>query len=211
MIRTHLLSLVLLVSVTIVGCSTDPAQSGAMNPADASAATWKAFQADSGYRVSYPLEIYSMRDGDSPSDVLFPGTKVIEPNDAFSYQEPRAITYQLSITVRENPLSLSLNAPEALLAQGGIIAYKPEMLSEGTIQTVQLDGAEALRVDDLPVGPAGIATQIITIHQDRIVELLVEPKQLTGNQAEPYQEGEPSAANRAWIDQIIDRFEFTES
>ncbi len=210
MIRTILLSLALLVSVTLVGCSTGPAASGTIIPADASSATWMAYQADSGYRVSYPLELYSMRDGDSPSDVLFPGTKVIEPNDAFSYQEPRAITYQLSITVRENTQGLSLDAPEALLARGGLIAYEPEMLSEDSIQTVQLGGVDALRVDDLSVGPAGIATQIITMRDDRIVEILVEPKQLTGNQAEPYQEGEPSVANRAWMDEIIDRFEFTE-
>lgn len=211
MFRTTVLPLALLASVTLVGCSLVPAESGAPIPVDVSNATWKDYQADSGYRISYPLELYSMRDGVSPPDALFPGTKVIEPNDSFSYREPRTITYRLSITVRENPLGLSLDTPDALLAQGGLIAYDPELLDEGSIQTVQLGGADALRVDDLSVGPASIATQIITLRDDRIVEILVEPRQLTGNQAETYQEGEPSAANRAWIDEIIERLEFTDS
>jgi len=204
------LGIVLMGTIGLISCSSGQSPTNQAMPDAVSTATWKTFKADSGYEISYPLELYSMRNGLSPSDVLFPGIKVLEPNDWFYYQEPRAVTYKLSIAVRENAQSLSFDDPKPLLAQSAIVAYDPELLTEGSIQQVTLDEVNALRVDDLPVGPAGITAQIVAIRNDRIYELLIEPHQLTGNQAEPFQMGEVLAANRQWIDGIIDTFKFSD-
>jgi len=90
------------------------------------------------------------------------------------------------------------------------IAYDPKSLTGLPIQQIKLDSVSALRIDDLPVGPAGITTQIVAIRNNRIYEVLVEPQQLTGNQAEPFQTGEVVASNREWIDRIIATFKFSD-
>lgn len=104
---------------------------------------WKRFKADSGYEISYPLELYSMRTGVSSPNAYFPGTKVMEPNDSFYYQEPRAVLYKVSIAVSTNLENLSLAAPQQLLTHGAIYLYAPELLTGKEIQQVTLDGFPA--------------------------------------------------------------------
>lgn len=210
MIKIALLWILVMGTTALVGCSSGHPLPGQATPDTLSTVHWKTFKADSGYEISYPLELYSIRNSPSSPDVLFPGTKVIEPNDSFYYQEPRAVTYKLSIAVRVNSRDLSLADPKSLLAQSAIMAYDPEVLTGLSIQQITLDGVRALRIDDLPVGPAGITTQIVAVRNDLIYEVLVEPQQLTGNQAEPFQTGEVVASNREWIDRIIATFKFSD-
>jgi hypothetical protein len=209
MIRIAVLWIVVVGTATLMGCSSGPPSTVQATPDTLSTVHWKTFKADSGYEISYPLELYSLRNGLSSPDVLFPGTKVLEPNDSFYYNEPRAVTYKVSIAVRVNTENLSLAEPELLLAHSAIIAYDPGVLTGLSIQQITLDGVRALRVDDLPVGPAGITTQIVAVHNDLIYELVVEPQQLTGNQAEAFQRGEVVDSNREWIDRIIATFKFS--
>ena len=208
--RIVLLALLLVGITALSGCSSSQSPTSQATTGTLSKVNWKTFKADSGYTISYPLELYSIRNGLSGPDVFFPGVKVLEPNDSFYYQEPRAVTYKISIAVRDNPQNLSLDDPESLLAQSAIIAYDPKSLTGHSIQQITLDGVNALRVDDLPAGPAGITTQIVAIRNNRIYEVLVEPQQLTGNQAEPFQTGEVVASNREWIDRIIATFKFSD-
>jgi len=210
MIRIALLWILVAGTTTLMGCSSGPPSTSQATPDTLSTVHWKTFKADSGYEISYPLELYSIRNGLSSADVLFPGTKVLEPNDSFYYHEPRAVTYKVSIAVRVNTENLSLDEPKSLLARSAITAYDPEVLTGLSIQQITLDGVRALRVDDLPVGPAGITTQMVAVHNDLIYEVLVEPQQLTGNQAEPFQTGEVMASNREWIDRIIATFKFSD-
>ncbi len=210
MIRVALFWILVVGTTALMGCSSGQPSTGQATPDTLSTVHWKTFKADSGYEISYPLELYSIRNGPSAPDVLFPGTKVFEPNDSFYYQEPRAVTYKISIAVRENSQNLSLDDPKSLLAHSAIVAYDPEALTGLSIQQITLDGVSALRIDDLPVGPAGITTQIVAVRNDLIYEVLAEPQQLTGNQAEPFQTGEVVASNREWIDQIIATFKFSD-
>ncbi len=210
MIRTVLLWILVVGITALMGCSSSQPSTGQAPPDTLSNVHWKTFKADSGYEISYPLELYSLRNGLSSPDVLFPGTKVLEPNDSFYYHEPRAVTYKVSIAVRVNTENLSLAEPKSLLAHSAIIAYDPEVLTGLSIQQITLDGVSALRIDDLPVGPAGITTQIVAIRNDLIYEVLVEPQQLTGNLAEPFQRGEVVASNREWVDRIIATFKFSD-
>lgn len=188
----------------------DRLQANGASTASAEAGAWQRYQADSGYHIDYPLAFYSLRAGQSGPNVLFPGVRVVEPNDAFTYRERNQTVYKLSIAVTANEQGLSLDEPAALLANSALIAYDPALLADYTMQPIELGGVPALRVDDLPVGPAGITTQIVALHGDLIYELLVEPHVLTTNQAEPFVAGAASAANRTLIEQMIGTFGFTE-
>lgn len=173
------------------------------------AAQWLVYQADSGYAIRYPLASYSVRRGITPSpEVFYPGVQVLAPNDAFTYREPRATTYQLSIAVSANSRQLSLDKPAELLASGQLLAFDPALLKDRTIQDITLGGEPALRVDDLAVGPTSITTLIVTIHHDRIYELLVEPYPLFSNQADMAQTEASSAKNAELIEQMIATFQF---
>lgn len=176
------------------------------------AADWKRYQADSGYAISYPLAFYSMRSGTGigHAEMLFPGVRVLEPNDAFTYQEPRREPYKLSSVARVNTHGLTLEQPAALLSDSAIVAYDPALLADVTLQTIQLDDVPALRVDNLPAGPAGITTQIVAIRGDFIYELMAEPHQITTNQAEPFVAGEHSQSHVDLLEQIYATFEFTD-
>ena len=171
---------------------------------------WQVFKADSGYEVRYPLEQYSIRNAPSSPEVLYPGVKVIEPNDAFYYAEPRVVTYKISIAVTENAQGLSLDDPAQLLAHSVIYPYDPGALAGHDIREISLDNVKAVRVDDLEVGPTGITAQIVAIRNNRIYELLVEPHQITGNQAVPFQIGEASPENEELFEAIIATFKFAE-
>lgn len=171
---------------------------------------WKSYQADSGYLIQYPLALYSLRLGQSGPNVLFPGARVVEPNDAFTYRDPKQTVYKLSIAASTNEQGLSMEDPEALLANSAFIAYDPALLASYTIQQISLDGVPALRVDDLPTGPVGITTQIVAIHNNFIYELMIEPHTVTTNQADPWVESVPTAANYNLIEQIVGTFRFTD-
>jgi hypothetical protein len=172
---------------------------------------WQTFRTDSGYEIQYPLSRYSVRSGLTQSSAaIYPGVKVIEPNDSFYYQEPRAVTYRLSIAVTANEGGWTLEDAEELLADSQIYAYDPPLLADRTIEQTTLDGVPAIQVADLPVGPAGVTLQIVTIHNSFIYELVVEPHEVTGNIAIPYVEPAPSAENRALIDEILASFRFWE-
>jgi hypothetical protein len=140
-----------------------------------------------------------------------PGIETLVPNDSFYYAEPRSMTYRLSIAVSDNGQHLSLDDPKSLLAHSAIKPYDPSVLAYHSIQAVLLNGAKAYRVDSLQIDPnTAITSQIVTIRKDRIYELVVEPQQLTGNQAEPFALGTVAPENRELIEKIIETFKFSD-
>ncbi|MCE7985021.1 MAG: hypothetical protein DYG89_27925 [Caldilinea sp. CFX5] len=178
-------------------------------PAKPELGAWQRYQADSGYAIAYPLSLYSLRPAQqSAAEVLFPGVRVVEPNDAFVYRQPGQSTYKLSIAVRANEQGRTL-APD-LLTNSVLIAYGADVLAGQPIQEIELDGVPALRVDDLPVGPTGITAHIVALYQDRIYELMIEPHAVTTNLATPYIAGASNAANQALIEEVLATFRFVE-
>ena len=172
---------------------------------------WKTFKADSGYQISYPLGLYSIRSEitSAPStDTLWPGPKTLVPDDSFFYREPRSMTYKISIAIRVNSEHLSLDAAETLLTQNSFTPYQASALEGVARQPTLLDGVQALRVENFkgPVGP--ITLQIVAVQPDWICDIMVEPQQLTGNQAEPFQMGAFSTTNREWVDKTLETFKF---
>lgn len=209
MIKTALVTL-LLAATAFVACSASEKLSGAVAAATAIPQGWQAFKADSGYQIEYPLDDYSIRNSPSPSSVLMPGIETLVPNDSFYYTDPRTLTYRLSIAVSDNGQHLSLDDPKALLAHSAIKPYDSSALAYHSIQVVLLNGAKAYRVDGLQIdADTAITSQIITIHKDLIYELMVEPHQLTGNQAEPSATGTVTPENKELIEKIIETFKFS--
>ena len=209
MIQKTLYAVVLLAFVFVACASAE--KIAATATASANNDGWKSFEAASNYEVRYPLAFYSLRNSPSPSSVLFPGIKTLIPNDSFYYQEPRAITYRLSIAVSDNGQRLKPDDSKLMLAHSAIKPYDPNALAYHSIQEVLLGGVKAYRVDGLQIDPTTIiCVQIVTLHNDRIYELLVEPQQLTDNAAAPLATGTVTPENKALIEKIIATFKFSD-
>jgi hypothetical protein len=165
--------------------------------------TWSAYEADSGFVIYYPSDLYTVEvlasDGNSP----FSGAIVFTPTATFNNREPLAQTYKLTILAHVASKQYSLSEPAALLANGRYLSYAPTLLAGRTITRTNLAGAPAVRVDDVPVGLAGAAIQLVAIRADIAYELIVEPSQASSS--------DPAAdqANLALVEQMIDTFRFT--
>jgi hypothetical protein len=105
---------------------------------------------------------------------------VLQPNDSLNREQPLAPTYKVSITVRPNDEAYSLNDARILLSNGPIVRYGPDLLEGYPIVETYLHWERALRVDGIPVGLGGGISQIVSIHNSRIYELIVEPYQVAG-------------------------------
>ncbi|HTP10540.1 MAG TPA: hypothetical protein VMP08_19940 [Anaerolineae bacterium] len=174
---------------------------------------WKTYQADSGFEIRYPLDTYSVHDVARPSlaaeKMVYPGAKIVEPNDAFVYQNGSAQTYRLTLAVIPNDQNWSLDAQrEQLFTDNPIVQYSPNALVKHVIQEVNLDGVKALRVDDVTEGPLQLMTQIVAIHNGMLYYLLIEPHELPPNQAVAYAAKIANAANKALIDEVLASFKF---
>lgn len=209
-----------LVGLTLVGCTSPQptpmptlnfptdlpltATPPTENPIATVAATaemhWKKFTApESGYAISYPLELYSMRVGPRSLGALFPGARVLEPNDLFTYLLPGISTYTIAMVARENTQGLTLDTPAAVFADGVLIDDSAQDLAGRPIEQITLDGEAALRVTDLPIGLAGVKAQIVAIHNGRIYEIVVEPRTISDTESDD-----------GWTERILATFEFVD-
>ncbi len=197
------------------GTQPTPVVSYSSLPATPQLSEWKTYRADSGFEIRYPLETYSVHNVARPSlaaeKMIYPGAKIVEPNDAYVYQNGSNQTYRLTLAVIVNDQNWSLDAQrEELLTQNPIVPINPDSLSNHTVREVTLDGAKALRVDGITEGPLHITTQIVAVHNGALFYLLVEPHELPPNQAEAYQPKVESAANKALVEEMLSSFKFTD-
>jgi hypothetical protein len=197
------------------GTQPTPVTSESSAPATSHAQEWKAYRADSGFEIRYPLETYSVHNVARPSlaaeKMIYPGAKIVEPNDAFVYQNGSDQTYRLTVAVIANDQDWSLDAQrEQLLTDNPIAPFSPDSLAKHAIQGVTLDGIKALRVDGVTEGPLQITTQIVVIHRGSLFYLMIEPHELPPNQAEAYQPKVENAANKALVDEMLASFKLTD-
>ena len=167
------------------------------NQADETA-NWKTYKATDLYEIKYPPELYSIKTETKSAQALWPGVVVIEPNDSFSNKKPLAVTYKISIASTKNEKNLTLNTPKSLFGEGPIMKYSPDLIGQKQIRQVEIGGVIAVRVDDLPIGQAGLASDILTINGNKFYEILIEPFQTSGDQN----------ANKKIIEQILSTFNF---
>jgi hypothetical protein len=110
-------------------------------PATPQLQEWKTYRADSGFEMRYPLEAYSVHNVARPSlaadKMIYPGAKVVEPNDAFVYQKGSDQTYRLTLAVIGNDQNWSLDAQrEQLLTDNPIAPFSPDSLATHLVQEV---------------------------------------------------------------------------
>jgi hypothetical protein len=201
--------------VSSSGTPPTPVINGSSNPATPQDPKWETYQADSGFEIRYPLDTYSVHDVARPSlaveKMIYPGAKIVEPNDVFVYQNGSNQTYRLTLAVIVNEQNWSLDAQrEQLFTDNPIVQYSPNALAKHVIQEVTLDGVKALRVDGVIEGPLQLMTQIVAIHNGALYYLLIEPHELPPNQAEAYAPKMANAANKALVDEMLASFKFTD-
>jgi len=197
------------------GTPPTPVMSESSAPATPQPPEWETYRADSGFEIRYPLGTYSVHDGARPSlaaeKMIYPGAKIVEPNDAFVYQNGSDQTYRLTLAVIPNDQNWSLDAQrEQLFTDNPIVQYSPNALAKHVIQEVTLDGVKALRVDGVTEGPLQLLTQIVAIHNGALYYLLIEPHELPPNQAVAYAPKIANAANKALVDEMLASFKFTD-
>jgi len=200
--------------VSSSGTQPTPVISESSAPATPQLQERKTYRADSGFEIRYPLETYSVRNAARPllaaEKMVYPGAKIVEPNDAFVYQNGSDQTYHLTVAVIANDQDWSLDAQrEQLLTDNPIAPFSPDSLAKHAIQEVTLDGVKALRVDGVTEGPLQITTQIVAIHRGFLFYLMIEPHELPPNQAEAYRPKVENAANKALVDEMLSSFKFT--
>jgi hypothetical protein len=96
------------------GTQPTPVMSESSSPATPQPAEWETYQADSGFEIRYPLGTYSVHDVARPSlaaeKMIYPGAKIVEPNDAFVYQNGSNQAYRVTLAVILNEQNWSLDA-----------------------------------------------------------------------------------------------------
>jgi hypothetical protein len=201
--------------VSSSGTPPTPVVNESSAPATPQLQEWKTYRADSGFEIHYPLDTYSVHDVARPSlaaeKMVYPGAKIVEPNDAFVYENGSNQTYRFTLAVIPNDQNWSLDAQrEQLFTDNPIVQYSPNALAKHVIQAVTLDGVKALRVDDVTEGPLQLLTQIVAIHNGMLYYLLIEPHELPPNLAVAYAPKIANAANKALVDEVLASFKFTD-
>lgn len=174
---------------------------GPLAPAETPSLHWKSVEYENLYSFEYPQELYSIRSGnDAPHlDALWPGVVELSPNDNFNdvLGQPLSQMYRIRVAVQENHANLSMDDPVGLMSgRGGmLIQYATSLVDRDRIHPFQFGEQAALRVDDLPVGQAGTATQIMTIFNGKIYQWLIEPVQTSGD-----------TRNQRYVEEILATF-----
>lgn len=85
-----------------------------------------AYQADDLYQIDCPQNLHSLRQGISILSVLAPGVIVLEPTNVINSSQVPAVTYQVSIAVRENDSNRSLEDAYDLLSGSSVLPIRSQ-------------------------------------------------------------------------------------
>lgn len=140
----------------------------------------------------YPLDTYSVRQGQVPfppageiSPILFPGVVSIEPNDSYIYAENQGTVYKISMASVANTDSVqTVDTLPQLLGTLELMRYDAITLEGLEIETFEMDGLPAVRVNDLPTGLNGVAAHILAVSRNQIFEIVVEPVMVNDENSE---------------------------
>ncbi|MFI5205523.1 MAG: hypothetical protein ACHQVK_01145 [Candidatus Paceibacterales bacterium] len=172
----------------VVTVQSSPAPSP--SPTSSETANWKTFKSNN-YEISYPLDKYSERGGSS-NIALWPGPIILTPNDSFPGN------YQIAITVFDNKENLSPENPASLFQSSLLYSHVCDQEAKlNKFKTIYLDGRKAFKIDNCIGGLSGTREQIITIENNKLFEIDVDPTD------------QGDIANKL-LDQILSTFKFTQ-
>lgn len=163
--------------------------------------SWKTYVSDElGFSIQYPEDLYTLKAQKLTTQGENYGKSFIslEPNDIFNSKKPLAVTYAVSIAAVPNSSDYSLTAPKRFFGNGPLISYIPEMLGDTPINETTLGGMKAYRVKGCCGGQAGIEADIQTIKDGKIYQIVVAPRQISGDQE----------TNKEIYERIISSFKF---
>jgi hypothetical protein len=141
-----------------------------------------------GFSIKYPSDKYTAKISQLGSLLI--------PTDQFNQNKPLAVTYKILISSGPKPKDLSTD-PKSLFGHGGI-SYDKSILANREIKEVDIANVKAYKVDNLPVGQAGLTSDIVFLNGNNFYEITVEPVQVTGN----------PTTNKNLVDQILSTFQF---
>lgn len=127
--------------------------------------------------ITYPLESYSVLtacgcDSSRAADIFFPGVVTLYPNDHVVHGTAFDTAYRIKIAM----VAVEGDLDASMLGTGPLVQYDADIFDPGDVTRLNLNGTPALRIDNLPAGPAGTVTMdIIAVVNDRMIEILVEP------------------------------------
>lgn len=159
---------------------------------------WSTYQATRFYQIEYPLDKYSIRSGPANINASWPGIINLEPNDIFNEEKPLAVTYQVSIGIKENKEGYTRENLEQYFGKGLFIKYGKDSLKDIEIKNTKLGGLDALRIDGCCGGQVGVEANIVALKGDKIYEIIINPAQTSGNPDK----------NKAIYEKIIETFKF---
>lgn len=159
---------------------------------------WGIYKASNLYEIKYPLDKYSVSKGFANIDAYWPGIIDIEPNDIFNQQKPAAVTYQVSIGIKENKEKYTKETLDQYFGNGLFIQYGGDSLKDAEIKKTMLGGVDALRIDGCCGGQAGVEANIISLKGNKIYEIMVVPIQVSGDPEK----------NKDIYEQVISTFKF---
>lgn len=171
---------------------------------DEAGVLWRTHHAPDLAYFDYPLATYSVRPGrtagGSNASVLFPGVVTIDPNDWLLYTEGHGIVYRISMVAVINEDVESTDDLLPLLGTLPLIQYGGDVLEGLNIETLEIGGLPAVRVDNVPAGPAGLASHILAVSDTQIFEITVAEAANTG--------GDDMDAGQEVVDRILASLRF---
>ena len=135
-----------------------------------------------GYSFDYPVQTHSVRTSNlmEPAELAAPFGALIavEPNDLYLYAGGAQPTYLTRMRVLAG-FNAELVADEADLAQ--YLGTSPLLQYDRvdvTVEQIMLGGQPAVRATGIPVVPGEGVTEIITVFEGLLYEIVIEPAPL---------------------------------
>ncbi len=148
----------------------------------------QTYRAEGLYAVTFPADQYTMEQGQSAlGEALGDGVVVLRPKGDQA-------DYTISIAVSTLTARVTLDNPQGVIDQSVLLRYQPEIVQ---VRQAILGGQPAIRLDNLPFGEAGFAIHILTIRDNKLYEILVQPQ--------PSLEDDPQLKT---ANLIVDSFQF---
>jgi hypothetical protein len=135
-----------------------------------------------GYRFDYPVQTHSVRTSNvmPPAEVAVPfgGLIAVEPNDSYLYAGGVQPTYLTRMCVLAG-FNAELVADDAdLTAYLGNSPLLQYASADVTVEHITLGGQPAVRATGIAVAPGEGATEIITVFEGLLYEIVIEPAPL---------------------------------
>lgn len=176
-----------------------PDDAASFAPTESELSDWVTYIATGLYEIKYPQE-YTASVCENILEALYPGIVCLTPTDAFNQAIPISVTYQIKIAAREKPAVVSENDPANLFLNAplGQSLYEADYFSENEPEETDLNGEKAFVLHDVNKGQVGIKSHLVSIHADKLYDIVVVP----------YQVGGEDTTNLELVGKILGTFKF---